>query len=125
MQDKNHISYRIDEEHPVLGTFRDDLDPARAREFERILRLLASTFPLEALHVDVSANPEEVRSSEIGSEDLRMITSSMWHILRSRGQVPAQIEEWMRSADPFRTRWAETSRVLTDIRKSAEGNEDQ
>ena len=125
VQDKNHISYRIDEENPVLAAFRDDLDPAKAREFERILRLLASTFPLEALHVDVSASPEEVRSSQIGSEDLRMIASSMWHILRSRGQAPTQIKEWMRSADPFRTRWAETSKVLTDICKSAGGVEDR
>ncbi|MDE2790517.1 MAG: hypothetical protein OXI81_08860 [Paracoccaceae bacterium] len=90
VQDKNHISFRIDEEHPVLGTFRDDLDPTRTREFERTLRLLASTFPLEALHVDVSASPEEVKSSEIGTEDLRIITSSMRYILRSRGQAPAQ-----------------------------------
>ena len=125
VQDKNHISYRIDEENPVVAAFRDDLDLAKAQEFERILRLLASTFPLEALHVDVSASPEEVRSSPIGSEDLRMIASSMWHILRSRGQAPTQIKEWMRSADPFRTRWEETSKVLTDICKSAGGVEDR
>ncbi len=125
VQDKNHIFYRIDEQNPVLAAFRDDLDPARARDFERILRLLASTFPLEALHVDVSAIPEEVRLSQIGSEDLRVIASSMWHILRSRGQSPTEIEEWMRSAEPFRARWAETSRVLTEICKSAGSTENR
>ncbi|MXX91001.1 MAG: ATP-binding protein [Boseongicola sp. SB0677_bin_26] len=124
VQDKNHISYRIDEENPVISTFRDDLDPAMTREFERILRLLASTFPLEALHVDISASPEEVRPSRMGSEDLRIIASSMWHILRGRGQSPTEIEEWMRSADPFRTRWEETSRALNDIRKGAVESED-
>ena len=125
VQDKNRISYQIDEEHPVLAAFRDDLDPGNAREFGRILRLLASTFPLEALHVDVSANPEEVRSPQIGSEDLRMIASSMWHILRSRGQSPTEIKEWMCSAEPFRTQWAETSRVITDVCKTAESSEDR
>ena len=125
VQDKNRISYQIDEEYPVLAAFSDDLDPRKAREFERILRLLASAFPLEALHVDVSANPEEVRSPPIGSEDLQVIASSMWHILRSRGQSPTEIEEWMRSAKPFRAQWEETSRVIADICKSAGGPEDR
>ena len=125
VQDKNHIFYQIDEQNPVLAAFRDDLDPVRVREFERILRLLASTFPLEALHVDVSASPEEVRLSQISSEDLRVIASSMWHILRSRGQSPTEIEEWMRTAEPFRARWAETSKMLTEICKSARSTENR
>ena len=125
VQDKNHIFYRIDEQNPVLAAFRDALDPARAREFERILRLLASTFPLEALHVDVSASPEEVRLSQIDSEDLRVIASSMWHILRSRGQSSTEIEEWMRTAEPFRARWTETSEVLKEICKSAGSTENR
>ena len=125
VQDKNRISYRIDEEHPVLAALRHDLEPPKAREFERILRLIESAFPLEALHVDVSANPEEVSSPRIGSEDLQMIVSSMWHILRSRGRSPTEIEEWMRSAEPFRAQWAETSKALTDICQSDEVPEDR
>ena len=125
VQNKNHISYRIDEDNPVLAAFRDELDPTRAREFERILRLLASTFPLAALQFDVSASPEDVRSTQIDSEDLRFVATSTWHILRGRGETPAGIREWMRSSDPFRTRWAETSRVLTDICKGPGGVEDQ
>lgn len=125
MQDKNHISYHIDEEHPVLAVFRDGLDPEKMREFERILRLLASAFPLEALHVDVSANPEEVRSPPVGSEDLQIIASSMWLILRGRGQSPSEIEEWMRSAEPFRAQWAETSRVIAEVCRNAGGSTDQ
>ena len=124
VQDKNRISYRIDEEHPILAAFRDDLEFLKAREFERLLRLLASTFPLEAMHLDVSVNPEEVRSPQIGSEDLKMIASSMWQILRSRGQSPTEIEEWMRSAEPFRAQWAETSRVIADVCRDVGGPED-
>ena len=115
VQDKNEISYNIDEEHPLLATFKDKLQTEEAREFERILRLLASTFPLEALHVDVSANPEEISSPRIGSEDLRIIASTTWHILRSRGRSPAEVEEWMHSAEPFRTQWTETARVIAEI----------
>ena len=125
IQDKNRISYRIDNEHPVLATFRDDLEPVKAREFERLLQLLASAFPMEALHVDVSANPEEVGPPLICSDDLRCIVSSMWQILRRRGQSPAEIQEWMYSADPFRAQWTETSRILEDISSKAEGPKDR
>ena len=124
LQDKNRISYQIDRDHPVLAAFRDALAPEKACEFERILRLLASAFPLEALHVDVSANPEEVRPPPIESVDLQMIVSSMWRILRNRGQSPGEIQEWMRSAEPFRTQWIETSRALTDLSGNAGSMED-
>ena len=125
LQDKNRISYSIDAEHPLLATFRDGLEPGKARQFEQILRLLASAFPLEALHVDVNANPEEVSSLRIEPQDLRVIASSMWHILRSRGHSPTEIEEWMRSAEPFRAQWKETYKVIADISGSARGPEDR
>ena len=115
VQDKNRISYRIDEKHPLLVTFRDDLEPGMAREFERILHLLASALPLEALHVDVSANPEDVQSPRIGSKDLQIIVSSMCQILGKRELSSTEIREWMRSAEPFRTQWTETSRILAGI----------
>lgn len=115
LQDKNRISYRIDEKHPLLAAFRDDLEPRMAREFERILYLLASALPLEALHVDVSANPEDVQSPRIGSKDMRIIVLSMCQILEKRGLSSTEIREWMRSAEPFRTQWSETSRILADI----------
>ena len=120
IKDKNRISYEIDEGHPVLAVFGDNLDPQKAREFERILRLIASAFPLEALHFDVSANPDEVRSPQFGPEDLQMIASSMWYILQSRGQSSTEIEKWMRSSEPFRTQWAETSTVIADICRNTE-----
>ncbi len=124
VQDKNHISYRIDEEYPLLAIFRDDLDSKKAQEFGRILHLLASAFPLEALHVDVSTSPKEVISHKIDLKDLYMIASSMWHILQRRGLAPSEIEEWMRFAAPFRTQWAETSEILKNIRENEGGSEE-
>ena len=121
VQDKNRISYRIDEDNPLLAAFRNSLEPTAASEFGRVLRLLAATFPLEALYVDVSASPEEVTPSPIEAEDLREIASSMWYILRGRGQAPAQIEKWMYSAKPFCTQREVISKVLAEIRNGTEG----
>ncbi len=117
VQGKNSISYHIDEKHPLISTFRNNLEPRKASEFERILRLIASTFPLDALHIDVSDKPEEVGPPYIGSEDIQEITSSMWHILRSQELSPIEIKEWMRSSEPFQTYWTETSKTIDAICK--------
>lgn len=125
IQDKNRISYEVDEEHPILAAFVESLDRHSAREFKRILRLVASTLPVDALHVDVSANPENVRSPSIATEDLRQLASSMWCILRDQGGTPGQIERWMRSADPFRTQWSEIANVIRDVRENYKGSIDR
>ena len=125
VQDKNRISYEVNNEHPILAAFSESLDPQSEREFNRILRLVASTLPVDALHVDVSANPENVRSSSIAAEDLRRLASSMWCILRDRGDPPGQIERWMRSADPFRTQWSEIANVIRDVRDNDQGSIDR
>ncbi len=119
VQDKNRINYVINEEHPILAAFADSLDEEGVREFERILRLVASALPVEAMHVDVSANPEKVTPQKIGSDDLRKLASSMWCLLRDRGQVPDQIEEWMRTAEPFRTQWSETANYVRDMERKS------
>ena len=119
VQDKNRISYEVNDQHPVLADFRGGLDSENARGFDRILRLVASALPVEALHVDVSANPEAVKSAAVKPEDLREIAASLWQLLRGRGLSPAKIKDRMRSAEPFRTNWPETVRVIEDIETAA------
>ena len=114
-QDKNHISYEINRDHPLIAAFREDLGGERAKGFDRILSIIAAALPVEALHVDVSANPEAVGSPLIAVEDLRPIVSTMWGILRSRKLSTGEIKEWMSSAEPFRNDWERTLRFIDDL----------
>lgn len=114
-QDKNRISYEINGEHPLILAFSGDLGANKTGEFERILRLVAAALPLEALHVDVSANPDTVGSPAIANEDLEMIVSSMWDILEARHLSPGEIKEWMRSAEPFRSDWERTLSIIEGL----------
>ena len=117
IQDKNRISYEINGGHPLIAAFRDDLGAERANEFERILSVIAAALPVEALHVDVSANPDAVQSPAIAAEDLGTIVSSMWGILRARELSTSEIKDWMRSAEPFRSDWERTLRVIEDLER--------
>ncbi len=121
VQDKNRISYEINDEHPLIASFSDTLDAERQPQFQRVLQLVASGLPVDALHVDVSANPEAMRPAQIEEEDLRQIVSSMWDILNARGLSPAKVRDWMRSAEPFRTEWSRTAKLIEDMETAGEG----
>ncbi len=123
VQNKNRVFYKIDEEHPVLAKFRSGLESRKANDFERILRLLASTLPLEALHVDVSVSPEDVGPARVNLEDLRKIASLMWQFLHGEGRSLSEIEAWIRTNEPFRSQSEETAKVLLELRSGARGTD--
>ena len=54
--------------------------------------------------------------------DFAQIVEATWCILAGRALSAADIEERMRSADPFRSRWEETEKV---IRALAEGRREE
>ena len=118
-QDKNAISYGLDTEHPLFSAFENRLDPDTARAFRRLVGLIASTLPVEALYADVSASAESVAPAELAPDDFREIVESTWRILRKRGLSSTDTEARMRSAEPFRSRWEEATTVLDAL--AAEG----
>ena len=111
-QDKNGISYGIDTEHPLFSAFESRLDPETADEFRRLVGLVVSTLPVEALYADVSASAESVVPAVLAPDDFREIVEATWRILRKRGLSSTDTEARMRSADPFRSRWEETATLL-------------
>jgi len=111
-QDKNRISYGIDAEHPMLSAFEARLDAEAVCKFKRILGLIASALPIDALHADVSASSGSVTLQPMATEDFEDIAKATWSVLRERGLSSVEAEMRMRSADPFRTHWDETVKVI-------------
>ena len=121
-QDKNSISYEINGEHPLLSDFRSALSEKSVNEFDRILKIIAAALPIEALHVDVSANPEIVSLPKFAVDELETIVFSMWRILQARGLAFDEINEWLESAEPFRSNWVRTIRIIENIQSSGMDN---
>ena len=117
-QKHNGISYEIDKKHPVLDAFQRDLEPGKILEFKRNLHLIASTIPFEALYTDVLNSPEALGPLYLEFEDLKSIVRSVWCALREDKLDQIEIEKWMRSAEPFRTQWADTAKVLESMKNS-------
>ena len=114
-QDKNRISYGLNVDHPMFSAFAARLDDATADEFRKLLGLVVSTLPVEALYADVSANSESVAPQELDSQDFAEIVEGTWRILRKGGLSKTDTESRMRSADPFWTRWEEAASVIVGL----------
>ena len=120
-QDKNGISYGLDAEHPLFSAFESRLDPEMAGEFRRLVGLIVSTLPVDALYADVSASAESVVPTAMASEDFKEIVEATWGVLRERGLSLAEVETRMRSADPFRSRWKDVTRVFQAMAAEGQG----
>ena len=120
-QDKNGISYGLDTNHPFLFAFEGRLDPETADEFKKLIRLIVSTLPVEALYADVSASAESVVPAALAPEDFREIVEATWRALRERGLSEAEAKTQLRSADPFRSRWEEAASVLQALTAEGQG----
>ena len=111
-QDKNGISYGLDTKHPLFTAFESRLDPETAGEFRRLVGLIVSTLPVEALYADVSASGESVAPAALAPDDFREIVEATWRALRERESSETETEIRMRSAEPFQSRWEEAASVL-------------
>ena len=114
-QDKNRISYGLNAQHPLFSAFEGRLDDEVADEFRKLMALVVSTLPVEALYADVSANSESVSPQELDSQDFVEITEVTWRFLRQGGLSESDVESRMRSADPFRMRWEEAANVIRSL----------
>ena len=124
-QDKNRISYGLEMGHPFLSAFRARLDADTADEFRKIIGLIVSTLPIDALYADVSAKSESVVAQVLDADDYAEIVQATWGVLRERGLSSAETEDRLRSADPFRTRWEEAEEAVKVIRFAEEEGRDE
>ena len=121
-QDKNRISYGLDTGHPILSAFEARLDAETADEFRKLVGLIVSTLPIDALYADASASSESVVAQALDADDFAEIVQATWSVLRERGLSSAEAENRIRSADPFRTRWEEAVKVIRPA--EAEGRDE-
>ena len=116
-QDKNRISYALNQEHPLFSAFTARLDADAVREFRELMALVASTLPIESLYADVSAHAEAVRPHALDPADLAEIAKQTWHVLRMGGLSKSAARRRMQTADPFRNRWEETAIVIDSMER--------
>ena len=119
-QNKNRISYRLNLDHPVLTSFADRLDRDGVREFQMLMRLVASSLPLDALFADVSASPRGVAAPDLDAKSLERVVRTTWRTLQDGGLSGPEIEEVLRSAEPFKSSWERLAEVMEKLQVQEE-----
>ena len=97
IQNKNEIDYRVAENHPAINKFNSKLPANLTGEFKRIIELIGSSFPVEALYADFGTEPNSVNVHQISDETLKLAIQSAYEHLVLEGTVKIEALENMLS----------------------------
>ena len=112
--DKGLIDYRINTEHPSIRALHTRLAPEMQGDFLRVLELAAASLPTEALFADMGGSDTSVVPTASMEALQYAVTTTLAHIV-DMGQSREEALEMMRAAEPFRSNWAETERIIMRI----------
>jgi hypothetical protein len=116
-QNKNQISYNLNPDHPILTDFMTRLADDTREDFVKIVEMAGATFPRDAFFADMSGHPELVNDTSMSPESLELAVKSTFGPLKQSGLSVNEILEMMRAAEPFRSRWEATEKLLREIKK--------
>ncbi len=115
-QDKNRITYRLNEDHPALAKFANQINDPLCVEYKRILRLIETTLPMDSLFVDYSADPRSISQQIDNSDTFQDLVRSTYTSLVDEGFCRSNILAMMQVVDPFGgINWPETEQVVNSI----------
>lgn len=117
-QDKNEIFYGLDLGHPLFAGFMDTLDRSGEREFRRLIGLIVSTLPIDALFADIGEKPENVAGQTLDGDSFAEIARSTYRALRKGGVSPDNAMSMMQSAEPFRSDWPRAEEIIETIERT-------
>lgn len=115
LQMGGQIVFRPDLEHPVFRTYADQLPEELREGFERCIRLVGSSLPIEALHAEIVGNAEAVVADETHEADLQELVNSLARTLIDSGVSLDDLPDTMR-ANPFlKTLWGTAGPMLDNL----------
>jgi hypothetical protein len=105
IQDKNEISYQINSSHPVVADFVEHLSADQETAFERIMGLIGSSLPMDALFADLGGQPDKVTGGALSDEALDHVITTTVSKLLEGGVKSDDIILMLKVTEPFRSNW--------------------
>lgn len=116
-QDKNQISYGLNQDHPAFKKFADSLAVQQKTEFSRLLALAGAAIPIDALFADISSNPEHVSPITMNTNEFADTVKSTYLQLLSAGIERNDIVLMLSSAEPFHSNWKQAETVINALKE--------
>ena len=106
-------------DHPALKSFQSTLEPELRTAFLRIVEMAGASLPMDTLMADFGSDPNSL-SGTASEEALRYFVATTFAALRESGQSVDDIKNMMQMAEPFRSNWDETLRMLEELLRGEE-----
>ena len=114
IQNKNQISYRINDEHPMVLNLLSRLPPEARGDLIRVIEVAGASLPMDALFADLGGGTASVVGSAASEQALRYAAvTTFTHLSRTVKSIE-DVLTMMRVAEPFRSNWERTEHILRE-----------
>ena len=120
IQNKNRISYRINDEHPMVLDLLTRLSPEARSDFLRVIEVAGASLPMDALFSDLGGDVDSVVDSETSEQALRYVALTTFAHLRKTVASDEEALTMMRVAEPFSSNWEHTEKIIRGISPNEE-----
>lgn len=116
VQNKNQISYRINEEHPMILDLLSRLPPEARGDLIRVIEVAGASLPMDALFADLGGDTMSVIGGAASEQALRYAAVTTFAHLSRTVKSIEDVLTMMRVAEPFRSNWERTEDILREHR---------
>ena len=116
IQNQNQISYRINDEHPMVLDLLSRLPPEARGGLLRVIEVAGASLPMDALFADLGGDTTSVVGSAASEQALRYAAVTTFAHLSSTVKSIEDVLTMMRVAEPFRSNWERTEHILRQVR---------
>ena len=116
VQNKNQISYRINEEHPMILDLLSRLPPDARGDLMRVIEVAGASLPMDALFADLGGETASVIGSAASEQALRYAAVTTFAHLSKTVKSIEDVLTMMRVAEPFRSNWERTEHIIREDR---------
>jgi hypothetical protein len=120
VQKDGKISYRVRPEHPVVSTFRGELDTDLQPRFDRVLEFISAAFPSDSLFADMGAHAENLANAELPESVIREAAAALYRSLCSTGIERQLVRKAVLAGEPFRSNSRLVNAVLDELMEGAD-----
>ena len=98
---KGRIQFTVNTDNRGISNFVDTLSSSQKSHFTDILRIIASGFPVEAIHTDFSENPNNIVQAETEPEEIVRLVKELSEGLKQSGLSKEEVFDVIKTTAPF------------------------
>lgn len=100
--DEHSVRYTVNQEHPVLSEFRENLTAEQQRSFLLITEMIASSLNLEMIYSDYSTHPRMMDAYMLAEDEVSEKLYALKHVLEQNAKIdPEKFLEIVRTSGMF------------------------